>query len=102
MPSTVTRVRLKRKPGDGRLKAIADITLNADFAVRGLRVIEGSRGLFVAMPSRKNADNEYEDIAHPVTAECREMIQKAVLNEYAGKAGAVQAPAPDDEEGLPF
>ena len=64
------------------MKAIVSITLDEAFVVHDIKVIEGEKGLFIAMPSRKAGDGEYRDIAHPINAETREMVQKAILNAY--------------------
>ncbi|HEY8464738.1 MAG TPA: septation regulator SpoVG [Bacillota bacterium] len=78
----ITDVRLKKVNSDGKMKAIASITIDDAFVVRDIRVIEGQNGLFVAMPSRKTPDGEFRDIAHPITQEARELIQTAILKEY--------------------
>ncbi len=65
-----------------KLKAFASITFDDCFRVKGLRVVEGSNGLFVAMPSRKLPDGSFEDIAHPLTREMKDIIQNRVLDEY--------------------
>lgn len=78
----ITDVRLKKVSSDGKMKAIASITIDDAFVVRDIRVIEGQNGLFVAMPSRKTPEGEFRDIAHPITSEARELIQNAILKEY--------------------
>ena len=78
----ITDVRLKKVASDGKMKAIASITIDDAFVVRDIRVIEGQNGLFVAMPSRKTPEGEFRDIAHPITSEARELIQTAILKEY--------------------
>jgi len=79
----ITDVRLRKVDDQNRLKAIASITIDNAFAIHELRVIEGSKGLFVAMPSRKTKTNVFRDIAHPINAEAREMVEQAVLAKYA-------------------
>lgn len=64
------------------MKAIVSITLDNEFVIHDIKVIEGEKGLFIAMPSRKAADGEYRDIAHPINSQIREMIQSVVLNKY--------------------
>lgn len=64
------------------MKAIVSITLDNEFVIHDIKVIEGEKGLFIAMPSRKAADGEYRDIAHPINSQIREMIQNVVLNKY--------------------
>jgi stage V sporulation protein G len=82
----ITDVRLRKVNTDGKMKAIASITIDDAFVVRDIRVIEGQNGLFVAMPSRKTPDGEFRDIAHPITPEARELIQTAILKEYETSA----------------
>ena len=77
----ITEVRLTLRHEE-RLKAFVSITFDNAFVVRGLKVIEGNTGLFVAMPSRRRKDGEFRDIAHPINNETREMIEQAVLSEY--------------------
>ena len=64
------------------MKAIVSITLDNEFAVHDIKVIEGEKGLFIAMPSRKAADGDYRDIAHPINQNTRERIQSMILAEY--------------------
>ncbi|WP_282201384.1 septation regulator SpoVG [Collibacillus ludicampi] len=78
----ITDVRLRRVNTDGRMKAIASITIDHEFVVHDLRLIEGNNGLFVAMPSRRSPDGEFRDIAHPITPKARQMIEDAVLAAY--------------------
>jgi len=78
----ITDVRLRKVVTDGKMKAIASITIDNAFVVREIRVIEGQNGLFVAMPSRKTPGGAFRDIAHPITPEARELIQSAILTEY--------------------
>lgn len=78
----VTDVRLRRINTDGRMKAIASITIDHEFVVHDIRVIDGNNGMFVAMPSKRTPDGEFRDIAHPISSATREKIQSAVLAEY--------------------
>ncbi len=78
----ITDVRLKKVDGHNRLKAIAAVTIDDCFVVHELRVIEGDNGLFIAMPSRKLPDGEFRDIAHPINAETREILEKAIIDAY--------------------
>ncbi|SOC44733.1 septation regulator SpoVG [Ureibacillus acetophenoni] len=78
----VTDVRLRRVQTDGRMRAIASITLDDAFVVHDIRVIDGNSGLFVAMPSKRTPDGEFRDIAHPINSETRNMIQEVVLAAY--------------------
>ncbi|HBL36137.1 MAG TPA: transcriptional regulator [Firmicutes bacterium] len=81
----ITDIRLKKIDNGSKMKAIASITFDDAFVVREIRVIEGQNGLFVAMPSRKTPTGEFKDIAHPINADARQLIQNAILEEY-GKA----------------
>jgi stage V sporulation protein G len=78
----ITDVRLRKVNGEGRMKAIASITIDSEFVVHDIRVIDGNNGMFVAMPSKKTPDGEFRDIAHPISSETRQKIQDAVLEEY--------------------
>lgn len=64
------------------MKAVVSITLDDVFVVHDIKVIEGEKGLFIAMPSRRAGDGEYRDIAHPINSETREMIQSIILEKY--------------------
>ena len=64
------------------MKAVVSITLDDEFVVHDIKVIEGEKGLFIAMPSRKASDGEYRDIAHPINSGTREKIQELILQEY--------------------
>jgi stage V sporulation protein G len=79
----VTDVRLRRVNTEGRMRAIASITLDNEFVVHDIRVIDGNNGLFVAMPSKRTPDGEFRDIAHPINSNTRSKIQDAVLSEYS-------------------
>jgi stage V sporulation protein G len=77
----ITEVRVSLRE-DAKLKAFASITLDNCFVIRGLKIIEGKTGTFVAMPSRKRKDGEYQDIAHPINNEARDEMERIVLAEY--------------------
>lgn len=78
----ITDVRLRRVNSEGRMKAIASITIDNEFVVHDIRVIDGNNGMFVAMPSKRTPDGEFRDIAHPISSATREKIQTAVLEEF--------------------
>lgn len=86
------RVRIVKKE-DSKLKAVASITIEDCFVVHDIKVIEGTEGYFIAMPSRKTNDGEYKDIAHPINTETREAVRNAILAafEEAKKAEPLQA-----------
>ena len=81
MKITSVRVRKFNKEGS-RMKGIAYVVLDESFAVHDIRIIEGDNGLFIAMPSRKLANDKYRDIAHPINPEVRAMFEQAILEEY--------------------
>ena len=78
----ITDVRVRRIEKEGKMKAIVSITLDNEFVIHDIKVIEGEKGLFIAMPSRKTSEGEYRDIAHPINPETRERIQKLILQKY--------------------
>ncbi|KXH86829.1 septation regulator SpoVG [Sporosarcina sp. HYO08] len=78
----VTDVRLRRVDTDGRMRAIASITIDNEFVVHDIRVIDGNDGLFVAMPSKRTPDGEFRDVAHPINSNARMKIQGAILEAY--------------------
>lgn len=78
----VTDVRVRKIAKEGRMKAIVSITLDEEFVVHDIKVIEGDKGLFIAMPSKRTADGEYKDIAHPINSSTRDAIQKVILESY--------------------
>ncbi|SDC55658.1 stage V sporulation protein G [Pelagirhabdus alkalitolerans] len=78
----VTDVRLRSVESDSRMKAISSITLDEEFVIHDIRVIDGNNGLFVAMPSKRTPDGQFRDIAHPINANMRAKIQDAVLSKY--------------------
>ncbi len=81
MNITEVRVRLIKKD-EGKLKAVASVTIDDCFVVHDVKIIEGNEGCFIAMPSKKTPDGEYKDIVHPLNTETREMLGKRVLAEY--------------------
>ncbi|MCI8411025.1 MAG: septation regulator SpoVG [Clostridia bacterium] len=78
----VTNVRIKKYNNEMRAKAIASVVINDSVCINDIKIIEGKEGLFMAMPSRKTASNEFKDIAHPINSETREIIQTAILQAY--------------------
>ena len=78
----ITDVRVRKVTEEGKMKAIVSVTFDEEFVVHDIKVIEGQNGLFIAMPSRKMADGEFRDIAHPINAETRQKIQEAIFREY--------------------
>ena len=78
----ITDVRVRKITKEGKMKAIVSITIDDEFVVHDIKVIEGEKGLFIAMPSRKATDGEYRDIAHPINSGTRDRIQKIILDKY--------------------
>ena len=78
----ITDVRIRKVEKEGKMKAVVSITIDEEFLVHDIKVIEGDKGLFIAMPSRKAADGEYRDIAHPINSDTRERIQTLILQKY--------------------
>ena len=82
----ITDVRVRMISKEGKMKAVASITIDSVFVVHDIKIIDGEKGLFIAMPSRKNPDGEYRDIAHPINSETRDAIQNIILNAYEEEA----------------
>lgn len=78
----ITDVRIRKVAKEGKMKAIVSITIDEEFVVHDIKIIEGDKGLFIAMPSKKSADGEYRDIAHPISTATRDRIQKIILDRY--------------------
>lgn len=78
----VTDVRIRKVAKEGKMKAVVSITLDDEFVVHDIKVIEGEKGLFIAMPSRRSSDGEYRDIAHPINSGTRDTIQQLILAKY--------------------
>ena len=88
MNITDVNVRLIKK--EGKMKAVASITIDDEFVVHDIKIIDGEKGAFIAMPSRKAQDGEYRDIVHPINQETRSFLQNLILNKY--EEVAAQAP----------
>lgn len=78
----ITDVRVRKMTKEGRVKAIVSITLEDEFVVHDIKVIEGEKGIFIAMPSKKSNDGEYRDIAHPINSITRAKMQTAILEAF--------------------
>ena len=78
----VTDVRVRMVSKDSKMKAVVSVTFDEIFVVHDIKVIEGEKGLFIAMPSRRSGDGEYRDIAHPINSEMRDKLQKEILEKY--------------------
>ena len=78
----ITDVRVRKITKEGKMRAIVSITIDEEFVIHDIKVIEGDKGLFIAMPSKKATDGEYRDIAHPINSSTREKIQTIILDRY--------------------
>ncbi len=78
----ITDVRIRKIEKEGKMKAVVSITIDEEFVIHDIKIIEGEKGLFIAMPSRKTAEGEYKDIAHPIKSSTRELIQNLILQKY--------------------
>ncbi len=94
----ITEVRITLRD-EAKLKAYANITFDDAFVIRGVKIIEGRKGLFISMPSRKDAKGQYRDIAHPINNEMREKMQQRILEEYEkAKASGASAEIETNDE----
>lgn len=84
----ITDVRIRRVEKEGKMKAVVSITIDNEFAVHDIKIIEGEKGLFIAMPSRRNAEGEYRDVAHPINSETRQQIQTLIMDKYQEEIAA--------------
>jgi stage V sporulation protein G len=99
----ITEIRITLRD-DEKLKAFASITLDNALVIRGLKIIEGSAGMFIAMPSRQRKDGSYQDVAHPINRETREWLESLVIGAYREEVSRYERggghSGPDDEENL--
>ena len=87
----ITDVRVRKISKEGKMKAVVSVTIDDEFVVHDIKVIEGDKGLFIAMPSRKSTDGEYRDIAHPINTQTRDRLQAIVLEAYEQAADEPEA-----------
>ncbi len=92
----ITDVRVRKISKEGKMKAVVSMTLDDEFVVHDIKVIEGDKGLFIAMPSRRAGNGEFRDIAHPINSETRDMIQRVILEKY--EAAVVELGEEDSSE----
>ena len=92
----ITDVRVRKVAKEGKLKAVVSITIDEEFVVHDIKVIEGEKGLFIAMPSKKSLDGEYRDIAHPINWGTRERIQTTILKKYEQSLAEEDEPAAEE------
>lgn len=94
----ITDVRVRKIAKEGKMKAVVSITLDEEFVVHDIKVIEGDKGLFIAMPSRRAGDGEYRDIAHPINSETRERLQRIILEQYEKVSAEIDAETVAEEK----
>ncbi len=78
----ITDVRVRKISKEGKMKAVVSVTIDDEFVVHDIKVIEGDKGLFIAMPSRRSSDGEYRDVAHPINTSTRGRLQAVILEAY--------------------
>ena len=78
----ITDVRVRKISKEGKMKAVVSVTIDDEFVVHDIKVIEGDKGLFIEMPSRRSSDGEYRDVAHPINTSTRERLQAVILEAY--------------------
>ncbi|MDD7611869.1 MAG: septation regulator SpoVG [Spirochaetales bacterium] len=91
----ITELRLRKVENEGKLKAYVTVTFDNCFVVHNVKIIEGKTGLFIAMPSRKTANGEYKDVAHPISPDFRNELQEKILAEY-NAGNFVESTSQDD------
>ena len=94
----ITDVRVRKILAEGKMKAIVSVTIDNALVVHDVKVVDGQNGLFVAMPSRKTATGDFRDIAHPISQEARDLIQKEVLEKYYEALAAAENETAGDEQ----
>ncbi len=94
----ITDVRVRKVAKQGKMRAVVSVTFDNEFVVHDIKVIEGERGLFIAMPSKKSTDGEYRDIAHPINSDMRKVLQDTILEAYDKAAVEEEADAAVETE----
>ena len=87
----ITDIRIRKTEREGKLKAVASITIDDEFVVHDIKIIDGDKGMFIAMPCRKTTDGEYKDIAHPIKSTTREEMQRLILDKYHNEIETAEA-----------
>jgi len=78
----ITDIRVRRINKEGKMKAVVSITFDNELVIHDIKVIEGDKGLFIAMPSRKTSEGDFRDIVHPINSPTRQRLQDSVLEKY--------------------
>ena len=79
---TITDVRIRKLPDEGKMKAIVSVTFDDQIVIHDIKIIQGAESLFIAMPSRKLPNGEFRDIAHPINSDTRKLVEDAVFEKY--------------------
>jgi len=87
----ITDIRIRKVVGDGKLKAYVTLTFDNSFVVHNVKIIQGTNGIFIAMPSRRTKNGEYKDIVHPITTAFRTQLQERILSEYENMGDAIES-----------
>jgi len=95
----ITDVKIRKIRNDGKMKAVVSVTFDDAFVIHDIKIIEGQNGLFVAMPSRKVGEADYRDIAHPINADSRSLLQDIIFGEYEKQKHTLPL---DDQENIMF
>ncbi len=86
----ISQVKIRKLYNEGRMKALVSVTIDNDFAVHDIKVIEGPQRIFVAMPSRKEEGGNFRDVVHPITKSARDELEKTVLQHYYAVVDSAQ------------
>lgn len=86
----ITDIRIRKVIGDGRLKAYVTLTFDNSLVVHNVKIIQGTNGVFIAMPSRRTKNGEYKDIVHPINTTFRALLQERILSEYEKMGDAME------------
>jgi len=89
----ITDIRIRKIDVEGKMRAVVSVTFDDEFVVHDIKIIDGDKGLFIAMPSRKASDGEYRDIAHPIKSSMREELQNKILDKYKEEMASTEAEA---------
>ncbi len=78
----ITDIRIRKIEKEGKMKAVVSVTIDEEFVIHDIKIIEGDKGLFIAMPSRRGSEGGYKDIVHPIRSTTREQMQTMILTKY--------------------
>ena len=98
MNVTDVRIRMVDKEKEGKLRAVASITIDDCFVIHDIKIIEGDHGLFIAMPSRKDENGVFRDIVHPISPSSRKLFEDTILDAYERQLAVMEAEAAEETE----